>query len=124
MPTAAEFKELNDNCTNVWTTLNGVNGRLFTSNINGKTLFFPAAGYYNGTSLNYRGQSGCYWSSTYYSDTNARYLDFSNSSVNTQLNNGRRLGFSVRAVIDPSSNRSVVPPSQGDEPEASSKSNS
>lgn len=103
MPTAAEFQELIDNCTSEWTTLNGVNGRLFTSNVNGNTLFFPAAGYYNGTSLNNRGSYGRYWSSSFYSSTNAQLLGFDSSDVNPQ-NNGRRRGFSVRAVCPPSNN--------------------
>lgn len=101
MPTAAEFKELYDNCTIVWTTLNGVNGRLFTSNVNGNTLFFPTAGSYNGTSLNGRGSYGLYWSSTYSSATSARSLSFNSSNVSPQYNINRRYGFSVRAVCSP-----------------------
>ena len=62
------------------------------------TLFFPAAGYYNGTSLNNRGSNGNYWSSTWISATNARNLNFNSSGVNPQNNNNRRNGFSVRAV--------------------------
>lgn len=116
MPTAAEFQELFDNCTNVWTTLNGVNGRLFTSNVNGNTLFFPAAGDYNGTSLNGRGSYGYYWSSTYISATSARVLRFDNSDVNPQDDFSRRLGFSVRAVRPGTPNRSVVPPTPEEEP--------
>lgn len=98
MPTAAEFQELYDNCTSVWTTLNGVNGRLFTSNVNGNTLFFPAAGYYDGTSLGSRWSSGYYWSSTYYSATDARGLSFGSSGVNPQYYSNRHFGFSIRAV--------------------------
>lgn len=101
MPTAAEFQELCDNCTIVWTTLNGVNGRLFTSSINGKTIFFPAAGNYSGTTLNSRGSYGDYWSSTYNTNTSARLLSFNRSGVNPQDSNGRRFGFSVRAVLKP-----------------------
>lgn len=99
MPTADDFQELNDNCTSVWTTLNGVNGRLFTSNVNGNTLFIPAAGYYNGKSLSNRGSIGSYWSSTYISATNARSLYFNSSNVSPQSNDFRRSGFSVRAVL-------------------------
>lgn len=102
MPTAAEFQELYDNCTSVWTTLNGVNGRLFTSNVNGNTLFFPAAGHYDGTSLIRPDSDGLYWSSTYFSATNARYLVFNSMSVGPQNNSIRRYGFSVRAVASPS----------------------
>lgn len=98
LPTTAEFQELYDNCTSEWTTLNGVNGRLFTSNVNGKTLFFPAAGYYNGTSLKTRGSGGRYWSSIYESATDARSLYFDISNVNPQSTSSRRYGFSVRAV--------------------------
>ena len=98
LPTATEFQELYDNCTCVWTTLNGVAGRLFTSNVNGNTLFFPAAGYYGGTSLSDRGSDGNLWSSTYNSATHARILDFGSSTVNPQYRSSRRYGFSVRAV--------------------------
>lgn len=99
MPTANEFQELYDNCTSAWYTLNGIEGILFTSNINGNTLFFPAAGYYNGTSLSRRGLNGSYWSSTFVSAMNARYLGFNDSTINPQNSYYRRLGFSVRAVI-------------------------
>lgn len=98
LPTAAEFQELYDNCTCVWTTMNGVAGMLFTSNVNGNTLFFPAAGDYDGTTYNDRGSFGYYWSSTYVSATDASALDFDDSGVLPQEDNGRRYGFSVRAV--------------------------
>lgn len=102
MPTKEEFQELFDNCSSVWTTINGVNGRLFTSNANGRSVFFPAAGRYDGTTLNIRGTGGNYWSSSYNSETLAYYLGFNDSDVNPHYNNNRRFGFSVRAVRDPS----------------------
>lgn len=101
MPTTAEFQELIDNCTSVWTTLNGVAGYLFTSNVNGNTLFFPAAGRYSDTSLVGRGTRGFFWSSTYISATNARSLSFNSSSVNASYSGNRRDGFSIRAVMNP-----------------------
>ena len=101
MPSAAEFQELYDNCTVVWSTVKGVDGILFTSNINGNTIFFPAAGIYNGTSLNARGSYGYYWSSTIERDTSARFLSFSSSSVSPQSITLRRYGFPVRAVLQP-----------------------
>lgn len=101
MPSASEFQELYDNCTHVWETINGVNGLLFTSNLNGNTLFFPAAGLFNGTSLNDRGLRGLYWSSSYISATNARYLSFSSLNISPQNTDLRRLGLSVRAVLMP-----------------------
>ena len=98
LPTSGEFVELNNNCDSEWTDEDGVAGRRFTSRINGNSIFFPASGDYNGTSLNYRGSSGLYWSSTWGSETYARLLFFNSTGVSTQGNNGRRYGFTVRAV--------------------------
>lgn len=115
MPTADEFQELYDNCTSEWTTRNGVYGRLFTSNINGRTLFFPAAGYYNGTYLENRGSYGRYWSSTYESATNARALFFYSTNVYPHDNNYRRNGYNVRAVADPAVlTKTVINPMDSD----------
>ena len=98
MPTNAEFLELINNCTSVWTTFNGVAGRLFTSNTNGRTLFLPAAGAYNGTVLQYEGLYGRYWGASYVSAQEASDLYLASSTVDPSSSNGRRLGFSIRAV--------------------------
>ena len=98
LPTMGEFQELNSYCTSEWTDEDGVAGRRFTSNINGNSIFFPASGYYGGTSLNYRGSRGYYWSSTYNSGSSARYLYFNSSDVGPTYDLSRRYGFSVRAV--------------------------
>lgn len=60
LPTKEEMKELVNNCTYKWTTLNGINGMLFTSKINSKTLFLPASGGY-GANV---GVLGTYWNSS------------------------------------------------------------
>lgn len=99
MPSANDFQELFDNCTTAWTTMNGVEGCLFTSNINGAKLFLPAAGNYSGTSLFNRGTLGYYWSSTYVSATNADSLRFDSLTVSPQNSSNRRVGFSIRAVL-------------------------
>lgn len=99
MPTMAELKELFDNCTNVWTTRNGVPGRLFTSRVNGNSIFFPAAGYYDGTMLDNHRSAGFYWTSTYQAATTAYRLDFYSTSINPQDTGSRRVGISVRAVM-------------------------
>lgn len=101
MPTQYDFAELFNSAytTNEWTAVNGVNGRKVTSKINGKSIFFPAAGTYNGTSLDYRGSSGFYWSSSWVSATSARGLYFNSSSVSPQYSSLRRYGFSLRGVM-------------------------
>lgn len=75
MPTWAEQKELLNNCTWEWTTLNGVYGRRVTGP-NGNSIFLPAAGYRYGSSSYYVGSDGGYWSSTPDDGLGACSLDF------------------------------------------------
>ena len=98
LPTVGEFQELNSNCDSEWTDEDGVAGRRFTSRINGNSIFFPASGNYDGTSLSYRGSYGYYWSSSYVSATNAYYLNFNSSVVYPAYSSRRRRGFTARAV--------------------------
>ena len=98
LPTVGEYQELNNNCDSEWTDEDGVAGRRFTSRINGNSIFFPASGYYNGTSLDSRGSGGLYWSSSYMSETGAYILYFSSGGVSPAGNGGRRYGFTARAV--------------------------
>lgn len=98
LPTRLEFQELYDNCTNAWVTQNGMNGRRFTSNINGNSIFFPAAGLYNGSSHYSVGSYGLYWSSSFHSATTAYNLLSYSPAVDPQYNADRYYGFSVRAV--------------------------
>ena len=101
MPTTAEFWELRDNCTNEWTTQNGVNGERFISRINGNSVFFPATSYFYGTSLNGEGVCGRYWSSSLHSYTYYSYgFSFGSRYVNPQSYIYPYLGFTVRAVLD------------------------
>ena len=98
MPTRQEWEELEDYCSSVWTTQNGVNGRRFTGP-NGNTLFLPAAGYRSDDELHYAGNYGYYWSSSLYTDTPDGAWDFYFGSDDTSVGYGHRdLGQSVRAV--------------------------
>ena len=110
MPTDAEWKELQDNCSWIWTTKNSIRGRLVTSNKNGASIFLPAAGYWFVTDLNNVGSTGLYWSSsldyTNYPDA-ACFLLFDSGNVNRDIN-GRDLGFSVRPVYGDSAEVSVT----------------
>ena len=81
LPTAEEFEELTNMCTWTWVTQNNVNGMKVTGQ-NGKSIFIPATGYRSGSSLNYVGEYGYFWSSTTYTNNNnidkynAYYLGF------------------------------------------------
>ena len=98
MPTLDDIKELLDNCTSEWTTLNDVNGMKFTSNINGNSIFLPAAGRrWDTSSVSNVGVFGYYWSSTLNPSSNAYYLYFRSDYVhwNGLMN---QIGQSVRPV--------------------------
>ena len=72
MPTAAEWQELLNNCTWTWTTQNGINGYMVTSNKAGYTdkfIFLPAAGSRFGGVLLNVGSDGVYWSSSLYENS-------------------------------------------------------
>ena len=99
MPTRAEFDELLMYCTRTWTTQNGVEGELFTSNSNGKSIFFPAAGYREGTLVNNKKSEGYYWSTTLYTNAPsfAHNLFFNSSRTDTSFDR-RYWGMAVRAV--------------------------
>jgi uncharacterized protein (TIGR02145 family) len=98
MPTQEEWGELLDNTTSVWTTRNGVNGRLFTAS-NGNSLFLPAAGCRFNSSLFLAGSYGYFWSSSL--DTgypgDAWYLSF-DSGIYYMDDTSRYYGRSVRPV--------------------------
>ena len=100
MPTCDELNELRNNCTWTWTTQNGVNGYKVTGT-NGNSIFLPAAGFRDGSSLNLAGSFGFYWSSTPYESHsyNAYGLDFS-SSYHDMRDGGRDSGRSVRPVLE------------------------
>ena len=98
IPSIDQINELRKNCTTEWTTRNGVKGRLFTSNINGASLFLPAAGYRDGHSLYHADTDGFYWSRALYSSPSfALYLSIDAGFV-LWYYGSRECGQSVRAV--------------------------
>ena len=70
MPTDAEFAALINNCETIWTTRNGVAGRLVKGkgDYASKSIFLPVAGYCADSNLYRAGSDGHYWSSTQYTD--------------------------------------------------------
>lgn len=102
VPTKAEMQELIDNCNWEWTTQDGHYGVKITSKINGKSIFFPAAGCRYGPSPHYVGEYGLYWSST--PDESGTHdltygLGFISSGHDVS-GGSRSFGFSVRPVVE------------------------
>lgn len=67
MPTKEQFDELEEYTTSKLTYINDTFGMLYTAK-NGNSIFLPAAGAREGTSLNCAGSNGDYWSRTLYAD--------------------------------------------------------
>ena len=100
MPTKAECQELFDNCDAVWTddyNGTGVAGCIFTSKINGNSVFFPAAGYCFESILYNMDSNGNYWSDSWYSSSSAWYLYFNSIGQLTSCGS-RYYGQTVRGV--------------------------
>ena len=104
MPTKDDFIELYENCTydpcylNSFLEMKFV-GIKFTSNINGKSIFFPCSGYGDYKSFWYGHLSvGYYWSASFNSSRSARFLSFSSGGVDPQNLSYRGDRFVVRPV--------------------------
>lgn len=100
MPTLDECQELIDRCTWEWATEGGHKGYLVTGP-SGNSMFIPAGGWYYGSSLNYAGSSGNYWTGTVDDDdTQHSYsMDFSSDTYTTSLSY-RRYGETIRPVSE------------------------
>lgn len=98
MPTKDEWEELYLKTTNVWTTINGVGGRLLTGS-NGNSIFLPATGFYLDGEL-YSSNIGVYWSNSLHTDFIMRgwsyHFDCNSSHVCGTYERNR--GQCVRAV--------------------------
>ncbi len=99
MPTYQELKDINSKCDWAWTTTNGVSGYIVRGrgDYASASIFLPAAGYGDGTSLYHAGAYGDYWSSVPDSDGNTCRLFFRSDYINASKSL-RYYGFPVRPV--------------------------
>ena len=101
MPSREQYEELynDDYTTTTWVNQNGVTGLSIISKTNGKSIFLPAAGYYNGSSLVYQTNVGGYWSRSLQIDLSycAYSLFFSTNNVYT-FGENRYVGKTIRPV--------------------------
>ena len=101
MPTKQELSDLNSKCDWTWTTQNGVQGYVVkgTGAYATASIFLPCAGRGRGTSLDYAGSDGLYWSSVPYSDDNLAWsLSYFDSSGRYTGRDNRYIGKPVRPV--------------------------
>lgn len=100
MPSLEQFEELCSECKWSWTRVNGINGSLVESKVNGNSIFLPAGGWMNGSTLELAGEKGYCWSRTINNErcTGACYLGY--NSIDHYTNNywGRYGGWCIRPV--------------------------
>ena len=97
-PSLTQIYELINSCSSVWTTLNGVNGRLFTGP-NGGQVFLPAAGGHWFGQFTVVGSYGYSWSGTLYENNEGRaYALECNSGGVSWVDCSRYCGLPVRPV--------------------------
>lgn len=108
MPSVSEWQELIDNCNWTWINLNGYNGYLVTSKINGKSIFLPAAGWLESGADDKSEKYGNYWSATLSSDEEltAQGLGFYDTDVYTFVDNCCD-GRTIRPVLEDAKHLSV-----------------
>lgn len=109
IPTKEQFKELLENTTVHHKhdyLVDGLNGVLYVSKINGNKIFLPYAGYDNSMNKIEKeegtkrlGQVGLYWTSDLYEkDSRCAYIYLSTSNDITYME--RRIGASIRPVFN------------------------
>ena len=112
-PSAAQWRELQDECDWTYEELNGVRGARVTSRVNGRSIFLPANGQYNGEvnpdyAYEYCNQTGYYWTRSRFGDgttqaREARAMSFALNDNNTfssatLVYSERRYGMAIRPV--------------------------
>ena len=102
IPTPDQISELKGKCTWVWMTINGVNGYLVIGP-NYNTIFLPAAGYYDYSTLKQKDTNGYFWSNkiNITRPCEASFMSFNSPggpSSSTLYDSGRSTGLTVRAV--------------------------
>ena len=63
IPTRQQWDELISYCNWSWSTINGVKGYMVWDKTWKKSIFLPAAGFYEESTLRRKGEIGCYWTS-------------------------------------------------------------
>ena len=115
MPTNEQINELKSNCNSEWTTQKGVEGMLYTSKKNGKTVFFPGAGIRWEFEYDWEGSGWLIWSSTVSEAEPSKAKDLSSSGSYFYYGGyylypqTRYFGRSVRAVMDGGQQPAVYP---------------
>lgn len=110
IPSRAEYQELIANTTQIYVDIDGnesetmpsvIQGVKLVSNINGKSIYFPASGIIEKSSIGYINDEGAYWTNELAKDKSA-YIAIMSSRMQVKFAEGSYLfrcnGHSIRAV--------------------------
>ncbi|MCL2651326.1 MAG: InlB B-repeat-containing protein [Candidatus Azobacteroides sp.] len=96
VPTLTEIYGLS---SSQWTTVNGVNGRVFTDQINGNSIFLPAVGFRNSDGALIDTSMGWYWTNVKNADNNNPcFITLNDTFEGWDVSHDSRDGMSVRCV--------------------------
>ena len=100
IPTPEEWEELRENCACSFESVDGVQGVKFTSRLNGKWIFIPAAGNFSGLEIKEAGTIGDYWSARLDATkpSQAAVVEFSSNYFGFQTKD-RCIGLPIRPVV-------------------------
>lgn len=103
IPTEEDFNELVNNTTNTWVDNyldSETCGLLFTSNINGQTLFIPASGKYENAVNDHINYQGYLWTKDLGTkpESDIAFLFYFQSGLYSFMEDGRDSGLTIRAV--------------------------
>lgn len=96
LPSREAFKELKKECKWRW---DAERRGMVVTGPNGNSIFLPASGYRNGSSVYGVGSNGYFWSSSYCDGSNAYYLNFNSGGFYPGGGNFRYYGCSVRLIF-------------------------
>lgn len=103
MPTQQEWDELIQNCKWTWDKIGKNTGYTVTSNKNGKSIFLPAAGWWDNINFHDGNIVGNYWASTlnFFDDAGCAFILHIDATQKTcSTSRERYLGYSIRAVCE------------------------
>lgn len=98
-PSLNDLKELLNYTINIWTKLDGVNGRRFISKVNGSSIFLPATFDTNTIDKKYGNEYGIYWTSSINSESPSGSYELIFSGFLDIWSENRYEGLSVRPVF-------------------------
>ena len=97
MPSKDKIKELLDNCTSQWITMNNIQGARIIGT-NGGSIFLPAAGFHENNEIRGINDGGYYWSSTNYPSTQGHANILASITENSIMHTPCFRGLSVRPI--------------------------